>query len=76
MEGVAGLAPRLRPPVQLADPVPRHVVGPPFAGLELSVFPDAHTEAPRSSALAHPTVRDHVGASPGTLPSGEIRTDL
>src|SRR5512132_470741 len=49
-----GVYERLRPPVQLADPVPPLERRRACAGLELPVLPDAYTETPGSLALAHP----------------------
>ena len=56
---------RLRPPVQLADPLPsleRRQAG---SGLKLPILRKAHTEAPGSLALAHPPTfaitSEHLG---------------
>ena len=46
---------RLRPSVQLADPIPRLEVGPPLAGLELAVLPDAYANQPRGAADPEPS---------------------
>jgi hypothetical protein len=46
VEGVAGLAPRLRPPVQLRDPFIRAEARFAVAGFDLSILPDADTDQP------------------------------
>src|SRR5437667_10999081 len=55
----------LRPPVQLADPVPRRERRWRRADLDLAILPNAHTEAPGSLARVHPPTfaitPEHVG---------------
>ena len=46
MEGVAGLAPRLRPPVQLGDPPTGIQARHPFPSFDLSILADADTNQP------------------------------